>query len=860
MDFTDPTVQWSALELHRRMQRATSDEDRREVRREINRAREDPAYRTRLAEIAQSGRFASGPHRTAQMGLGAAAMAPLAAKLPVIGSALGPVGAGLGLLGAGGLLTYGGLNLGEAFQRRQEGLPWGEQAAWGGVDVVAAPWGVRSLLRGLKGAKAARAAVGTQSFDPPTYTELPQDVPTSGYGPSGDQWILDVPGARQSPPADVVGSRLVRPGQELPRELIDTGTDVVQSPLRREGDIRLAGAFRPEQTGTPLDRIFKSEGELGDILEALKGPQAATRAKNLEAQQAWVQAGRPGQPPWGTLRGERLPDPLLAPLRSRTPGREVGHYDPETGMWVGGEGYGQMPLQMLRNIEKRRLAQADLTGRREFRGVRSWESSRPTRARQALHRARADNQTAGQLGRELPHDDEALKKFRDAVEVEEELNTVLDGMEGSRESITQNMGRRIRPGPSLGATQVGRNIQSLGDDIVESTSRAAARVEDRVLTTIKGSPKIRDLSDSQLNSILERRQTSRTGPQMAGFAEEREAIEQAISERQIAFEARAGVRPGQTAAAQVDEVVEGGARQEVSTPMEFVERRATIDPILAKGAVQMQALDEAALIIGQGSDEVFEVYGQVGPKLTRTAVTAEAPQHGLLREVVATQQRPIKTGPLVEGPEGSSLVHAFGHRPANRPVGGERPEFKVFESGRGPGSEGKKAHGPRVIERWFAGQGKIFGEKAFKKTKRLNEGEVRRFAANLHRDGITTGPITPEMLTKVRDKMTGIEKAILDQAVMFSIIAQRGGMFKKVIARTTGMASRIKELRGEGQGDILDEMTGAYQTFLREGTFKERQSIIDAANAYTKSIAMLLASIAGAEMMELSGDPRAAAR
>ena len=785
MDFTDPTVQWSALELHRRMQRATSDEDRREVRREINRAREDPAYRTRLAEIAQSGRFASGPHRTAQMGLGAAAMAPLAAKLPVIGSALGPVGAGLGLLGAGGLLAYGGLNLGEAFQRRQEGLPWGEQAAWGGVDVVAAPWGVRSLLRGLKGAKAARAAVGTQSFDPPTYTELPQDVPTSGYGPSGDQWILDVPGARQRPPADVVGSRLVRPGQELPRELIATGKNVVQSPLRREGDIRLAGAFRPEQTGTPLDRIFKSEGELGDILEALKGPQAATRAKNLEAQQAWVQAGRPGQPPWGTLRGERLPDPLLAPLRSRTPGREVGHYDPETGMWVGGEGYGQMPFQMLRNIEKRRLAQADLTGRREFSGVRSWESSRPTRARQALHRARADNQTAGQLGRELPHDDEALKKFRDAVEVEEELNTVLDGMEGSRKSITQNMGRRIRPGPSLGATQVGRNIQSLGDDIVESTGRAAA---------------------------------------------------------------------------QADEVVEGGARQEVSTPMEFVERRATIDPILAKGAVQMQALDEAALIIGQGSDEVFEVYGQVGPKITRTAVTAEAPQHGLLREVVATQQRPIKTGPLVEGPEGSSLVHAFGHRPAHRPVGGERPEFKVFESGRGPGSEGKKAHGPRVIERWFAGQGKIFGEKAFKKTKRLNEGEVRRFAANLHRDGITTGPITPEMLTKVRDKMTGIEKAILDQAVMFSIIAQRGGMFKKVIARTTGMASRIKELRGEGQGDILDEMTGAYQTFLREGTFKERQSIIDAANAYTKSIGMLLASIAGAEMMELSGDPRAAAR
>ena len=74
------------------------------------------------------------------------------------------------------------------------------------------------------------------------------------------------------------------------------------------------------------------------------------------------------------------------------------------------------------------------------------------------------------------------------------------------------------------------------------------------------------------------------------------------------------------------------------------------------------------------------------------------------------------------------------------------------------------------------------------------------------------------------------------------------------------MASRIKEFRGKGPEVVVHEMTGAYQTFMNEGTFKERQSIIDAANAYTKSIGMLLASIAGAEMMELSGDPRAAAR
>ena len=818
------STRWAALLLKQQLDSASTDEERQRVLRDIERSRKDPRFRARLAQIAEHGKWSSGAPLMTKLALGAGTLAGVIPGLQPLGLASGAALAGMAV--PTGL---------EAMERRSEGLPWKWQAAESVLD-LGAP-GASKLLRGLRGVKAG-VKEAPIAFEPGfSYPGLSQRLTPAHPVSTGP--LKSTP--TQHP-------FLAAPG--VPKETYASGTaatrKMAEKAMSEELDELLPSTLTKGQAtgggalGESLAHI--PEVPLGQAADLL-GPTKTGYV--LKMPPAGFQPGVTG------ISSTEFRD--VPPNLTREDIARYLRFD--------------RPLDIPEG-----LPVPDATGRIPFTGVRTWMSKRPTSARSRQYRADAENEAAEQLGREHPHNDKKLAALEEASDLEVKTNEVLDDMEASRSSIDQNMGPgqtvapRGTPGaapssahPPLAATKVGQTIQNLGDDIVESTSRVAARVEDRVLTTIKGSPKIRDLSDSQLHSILERRQTSRTGPQMAGFAEEREAIEEALANRIPVHQERAGVRPGQTAAAQVDEVVEGGARQEVSTPMEFVERRATIDPILAKGAVQMQALDEVALMIGQAGDEVFEVYGQVGPTLTRTAVTSPGPQRGLLREIVATQQRPIKKGPPVEGPAGSSMAYMFGHRPGYRPVGGTRPEFEVFESGRGPGSESKRAKGPRVIETWFAGQRKIFGEAAFKKTKRLNENEVRQFAADLHRDGITEGAITPEMLTKVREKMTGIEKTILDQAVMFSIIAQRGGMFKKVIARTTGMTSRIKEFRGKGKEAILDEMTGAYQTFMKTGTIKERQSIIDAANEFTKYIGMLLASIAGAEMMELSGDPRATA-
>ena len=156
IDPSDPYVRWSAFELNRRLKRADTPEEKDQVWRDADRAKRDPEFRARLAEISGSGKFFSGPHLTAQKALGAMTLAPLAAKLPLLGSLAGPVGTGLGILGAAGLAGYGAANLGQAYQRQQEGLPWKEQAGWGAVD-LASPLGVGRLLRGLKGVKAVPA-------------------------------------------------------------------------------------------------------------------------------------------------------------------------------------------------------------------------------------------------------------------------------------------------------------------------------------------------------------------------------------------------------------------------------------------------------------------------------------------------------------------------------------------------------------------------------------------------------------------------------------------------------------------------------------------------------------------------------
>ena len=163
----DPIIEWSAYELARRKREASTFEDRIEVDRDIARARQDPDFRARMADIGRHGRFQSGPWKTATTAAGVASLAPLAGLLPIVGSAIGPVGTGLGLLGAAGLTGLGAANVIEGHRRRQEGLPGaGAQMGWGAADVLLSPLGTGAskLLRGLRGVRpqAAKASSVTQ--------------------------------------------------------------------------------------------------------------------------------------------------------------------------------------------------------------------------------------------------------------------------------------------------------------------------------------------------------------------------------------------------------------------------------------------------------------------------------------------------------------------------------------------------------------------------------------------------------------------------------------------------------------------------------------------------------------------------
>ena len=144
----------AGLELDLRMKRARTVNEQASVRQDILRARRDPAFRARLAEIVSQGQYQSGPWGKAQLGLAAASAAPLAGLLPVVGSAIGPVGTVLGGLGAAGLMGLGGANIREGMQRRREGLPGGGlQMGLGAADILLSPLGtgVGGLLkRGLR--------------------------------------------------------------------------------------------------------------------------------------------------------------------------------------------------------------------------------------------------------------------------------------------------------------------------------------------------------------------------------------------------------------------------------------------------------------------------------------------------------------------------------------------------------------------------------------------------------------------------------------------------------------------------------------------------------------------------------------
>ena len=164
-----PIIEGAAYELARRKREASTFEDRIEVDRDIARARQDPDFRARMADIGRHGRFQSGPWKTATTAAGVASLAPLAGLLPIVGSAIGPVGTGLGLLGAAGLTGLGAANVIEGHRRRQEGLPGaGAQMGWGAADVLLSPLGTGAskLLRGLRGVRPPAAAGGNRTRKP----------------------------------------------------------------------------------------------------------------------------------------------------------------------------------------------------------------------------------------------------------------------------------------------------------------------------------------------------------------------------------------------------------------------------------------------------------------------------------------------------------------------------------------------------------------------------------------------------------------------------------------------------------------------------------------------------------------------
>jgi hypothetical protein len=158
----DPIDAWAAFELDRRLKRADTLEEKSQVWKDAARARQDPEFRARLAQIAEHGRLRSGPWPGAERGLFGTSLAGLGAATAgaklggVAGSLLGPLGTVAGGAAGAGLGLLGAANLWEGLQRRSEGLPGATgQIGWGAAD-VAMPFSAR-LFRALKGALPSRS-------------------------------------------------------------------------------------------------------------------------------------------------------------------------------------------------------------------------------------------------------------------------------------------------------------------------------------------------------------------------------------------------------------------------------------------------------------------------------------------------------------------------------------------------------------------------------------------------------------------------------------------------------------------------------------------------------------------------------
>ena len=237
-------LQWAAFELKRRRDRAQTPEDRATVTSEIARARADPAFRARLAQIAQQGKWSSGLPLMAKLGLAAGTLAtPLFPPLGIASTA-----------GLAGLAIPTGL---EAMQRRSEGLPWKWQAAESALDLAAPGIGkglskVGGLLRGINRVPPAPPPPAWHRFPepPPSYWGRPAagTVPVMGESVPANPHLTSILNPMTGRPYTVFG---LKRAQE---RAMPSGQAVAEESLRREENI--ARAARVNTPSQPLLPTF----------------------------------------------------------------------------------------------------------------------------------------------------------------------------------------------------------------------------------------------------------------------------------------------------------------------------------------------------------------------------------------------------------------------------------------------------------------------------------------------------------------------------------------------------------------------------------------------------------------------------
>jgi len=439
------STKWAALLLKRRLDSAASQEERQSILRDIERSRKDPVYRQKLGDIAQWGRFSSGPHLGAQMALGALTAAGFVPGLQP-----------LGILGGAGLSAYGAVNIGEAIQRREEDLPWKAQTGFGAADILLGPVG--RTLRPV------------------------------GRGASGILRGLRV--AKQ--PAEV-GARLIR---RLGYKVIPGVGD--DPPFRKQITEHLKGKFRPGQTGIELREVLDPEAQ--DMLRALREIPTPGLTSFPQPGKYVPKKGPPKFEPGASVRIGRG-DPIRITDKWEGLPREVGTYDPTTGTWSGGEGLSALPKAMRKALIDQRVESAGLVGgklvprstprpgsfgienllsrlkpirvgevRDEITGkiagtsvpainpkavVRyspltkragePWTRARPTAHRSRLHKAKAENAAADAIGQDRPWNIDQLDELQTKATLEEATEKVLEGQS-----------RAVRPLPPSPAPLVQR--------------------------------------------------------------------------------------------------------------------------------------------------------------------------------------------------------------------------------------------------------------------------------------------------------------------------------------------------------------------------------------------------------------------